>query len=323
MGRAFQFVDHRDGVILNRNPALAGSVYQELVVSEAELSRALSGRQVCRRAQIGPFKFRLFSQLVQSVDRRQSTWLYPERHIRVVDKTDSRCDLQPARSAHPEHPFDSRFLNRGDNGCCSSNLVEVGDDRGRKSRASSRGLSDPCGAPRPARPEPTSVAARGAPEQRPHDEEEEQREDEPREGGTGLTPAHTAGRADCATMPGWFSCRRPSRARPRPSGWIRNHCESSAVIPALPGVPGTVCCEWAGPRLSMPSWPRRRPSPRSYQCPRSWTGRTPVMPAPCCWRYCPDSPWPSSPGTGPSWREPRARPAAPCMPCWLGVPAPA
>src|SRR5690242_18857893 len=125
MGRVFQFVDHRDGVILNRNPALAGSVYQELVVSEAELSRALFGRQVFRRAQIGPFKFRLFSQLVQGIDRRQSTWLYPERHIRAVDKTDSRCDLQPARSAHPEHPFDSRLLNRGDDGCCSPDLVVI------------------------------------------------------------------------------------------------------------------------------------------------------------------------------------------------------
>jgi hypothetical protein len=47
MGRAFQFVDHRDGVILNRNLALALSVYQELVVSEAELSRTLIGRQFC------------------------------------------------------------------------------------------------------------------------------------------------------------------------------------------------------------------------------------------------------------------------------------
>src|ERR1700757_31421 len=102
MGRAFQFVGHRDGVILNRNLALAGCVYQELVVSEAELSRALSGRQFCRRAQIGPFESRLFPQLVQSIDRRQGTWLYPEGHIRAVDKTDSGCDLQPARSTHPE-----------------------------------------------------------------------------------------------------------------------------------------------------------------------------------------------------------------------------
>jgi hypothetical protein len=52
MGGAFQFVDHRDGVILNRNLALAGSVYQELAVSEAELSRTLSGRQIRRRVPI-------------------------------------------------------------------------------------------------------------------------------------------------------------------------------------------------------------------------------------------------------------------------------
>src|SRR6266478_1179680 len=34
-------------------------------------------------------------------------------------------DLQPTRSAHPEHPFDSRLLIRGDDGCCSSNLVVI------------------------------------------------------------------------------------------------------------------------------------------------------------------------------------------------------
>jgi hypothetical protein len=52
MGRVFQFVDHRDGEILNRDRALAGGVYQELVGSEAERSRALSGLQVGRWAQI-------------------------------------------------------------------------------------------------------------------------------------------------------------------------------------------------------------------------------------------------------------------------------
>src|SRR6202040_4102673 len=69
--------------------------------------------------------FRLLSQLVQRIDRRQRTWLDPERHLRAVDKTDSRCNLQPTRSAHPEHPFDSRLLNRGDDGYCSSNLVVI------------------------------------------------------------------------------------------------------------------------------------------------------------------------------------------------------
>src|SRR5258705_222028 len=61
----------------------------------------------------------------QSIDRRQRTWLYPERHIRAVDNSDSRFDLQPTRSAHPERPFDSRLLNRGDDGCCSSKLVVI------------------------------------------------------------------------------------------------------------------------------------------------------------------------------------------------------
>jgi hypothetical protein len=43
MSRAFQFADHRDGVILNRNLALAGGVYQKQVVCQAELSSTLSG----------------------------------------------------------------------------------------------------------------------------------------------------------------------------------------------------------------------------------------------------------------------------------------
>jgi hypothetical protein len=42
MFRAFQLVDHRNGVILNRNIAMAGGVYHQLVASEAEVPRALS-----------------------------------------------------------------------------------------------------------------------------------------------------------------------------------------------------------------------------------------------------------------------------------------
>jgi len=41
MRRTFQFVDHCNGVILNRNLALAGGVYQKLVASQAKLSRTL------------------------------------------------------------------------------------------------------------------------------------------------------------------------------------------------------------------------------------------------------------------------------------------
>jgi hypothetical protein len=47
MLRAFQFVDHRNGVILNRNIAMAGGVYQKLVASEAEFPRALSRLHLC------------------------------------------------------------------------------------------------------------------------------------------------------------------------------------------------------------------------------------------------------------------------------------
>ena len=67
MAREFQFIDHRDGEILNRDPALADSVYQQLIGSEAELSRTLPARQVRPRDQVGRFKFRLFPQLVQSM----------------------------------------------------------------------------------------------------------------------------------------------------------------------------------------------------------------------------------------------------------------
>lgn len=70
-----------------------------------------------------------------------------------------------------------------------------------------------------------------------------------------------------------------------------------------------------------PARPRhqRRHRRTARRRPRSWTGLTPVMPAPYCWRYCP-GPWPNSPGAGPIWRGPRARPAAPCMPRWRKFP---
>jgi len=44
---AFQFVDHRNGVILNRNIAMAGGVYQKLVASEVEFPCALSKLHLC------------------------------------------------------------------------------------------------------------------------------------------------------------------------------------------------------------------------------------------------------------------------------------
>jgi hypothetical protein len=47
MRGTFQFVDHCNGVILNRNLALTGGVYQKLIVSQAKLSRTLPWLQFC------------------------------------------------------------------------------------------------------------------------------------------------------------------------------------------------------------------------------------------------------------------------------------
>jgi hypothetical protein len=95
MRGTFQFVDHCDGVILNRNLALTGDVYQNLIVSQAKLSRPLPWLQFRCGAQIGPFKFRFFPQLLQSICRRLRTRPYPAREIWAIDDADSRFDLQP------------------------------------------------------------------------------------------------------------------------------------------------------------------------------------------------------------------------------------
>jgi hypothetical protein len=47
ISRTFQSVDHRDGIILNRNLALADGVYQKLIVSRAEFSRTPPWLQFC------------------------------------------------------------------------------------------------------------------------------------------------------------------------------------------------------------------------------------------------------------------------------------
>ena len=47
MRGTFQFVDHSNGVILNRNLALTVGVYQKLIVSQAKLSRSLPWLQFC------------------------------------------------------------------------------------------------------------------------------------------------------------------------------------------------------------------------------------------------------------------------------------
>jgi len=45
--RGFQFVDHCNGVILNRDLALACGVYQKLIASQAQRSRTLPWLQFC------------------------------------------------------------------------------------------------------------------------------------------------------------------------------------------------------------------------------------------------------------------------------------
>jgi len=39
MSRTFQFIDHRDGVILNRNLALAGRIYQVATTEDGYAAR--------------------------------------------------------------------------------------------------------------------------------------------------------------------------------------------------------------------------------------------------------------------------------------------
>jgi hypothetical protein len=65
----FQFVDHRDRIILNRDAALAAGIEQELIASQAEFAGALARLHICRRGQIGPFELRLLSQLLQRINR--------------------------------------------------------------------------------------------------------------------------------------------------------------------------------------------------------------------------------------------------------------
>ena len=42
MRRVFQFVDHRDGIVLNGNPAVTVRIDQELVCSKPKLSGPLA-----------------------------------------------------------------------------------------------------------------------------------------------------------------------------------------------------------------------------------------------------------------------------------------
>jgi hypothetical protein len=61
MKRSLQFVDHGDGEILHRNPAVAGGIDQELVTANPELSGALTGLHLSGRREKCPFEIRFFS----------------------------------------------------------------------------------------------------------------------------------------------------------------------------------------------------------------------------------------------------------------------
>jgi hypothetical protein len=92
---AIRQIDNR-----HRKPMSTGRMIERLMVLDAVLDDATftwlatefdKRSYFIRVLKIGPFKIRLLSQLVQSIDRRQSTWLYPGRH-----SGDARCRDHPA-----------------------------------------------------------------------------------------------------------------------------------------------------------------------------------------------------------------------------------
>ena len=56
-----QLVDHGDGVVLHRYPALALRVHEELISAQAELSGAFALLEVGGRAKKGPIQIRFLA----------------------------------------------------------------------------------------------------------------------------------------------------------------------------------------------------------------------------------------------------------------------
>ena len=71
MLRFLDLIDHRHGIILNRDSALSLRILQQLIRAKPELAGSLAGKQVGRWRQEGPFKARFLPEHVERFARRQ------------------------------------------------------------------------------------------------------------------------------------------------------------------------------------------------------------------------------------------------------------
>jgi hypothetical protein len=100
---ALEFVDEGDRVVLEGNTAVALGVGDQVVVSQAEFARALSGLKESGGAEVGPINAALFQiskHLDVSVD-------YGDPFLGKVSgcaQRDARCDEEAACSADYDEP---------------------------------------------------------------------------------------------------------------------------------------------------------------------------------------------------------------------------
>src|SRR6516164_3820749 len=104
---------------------MAICVHQELVGPEPELTCPFAGLHLGRRREKGPLELGLLLQLFEGIHRCQRPGFHPLREIRPIDDTHSRLDLHPASTPHPKYTLHTCFLDRGNDGSSSFDLIGI------------------------------------------------------------------------------------------------------------------------------------------------------------------------------------------------------
>jgi hypothetical protein len=108
VSRLFDFIDHRDRIVFERDPAFAAAVGQQPLSSGAVSTGALAGHKVRRRAEKRPVQRRFRPQGVEKRGDPERPVLPGGGEVRLVDQALTGSDLEAARPADDDQTLDLR-----------------------------------------------------------------------------------------------------------------------------------------------------------------------------------------------------------------------
>jgi hypothetical protein len=117
MLRVLEFVDKSDGVVCERNPAVALCVDDQVIFAKAEFARALARLKECSRAEVSPIDAALF-ELPKRFNMRIDYGNPFLGNVPGLPQRDARCDEEAACSADYNEARSTGFVDAFDKAIC-------------------------------------------------------------------------------------------------------------------------------------------------------------------------------------------------------------